>query len=62
MLPDERDAGYLWDMLDAARAVREFAEGLDFAGYMQDRKVQFAVERAIEIIDEAARRVSDEFR
>ena len=24
MQPEERDAAYLWDMLDAARAVREF--------------------------------------
>lgn len=62
MLPDEHDAGYLWDTLDAARAAREFTWGLDFAGYMQDRKVQFAVERAIEIIGEAARGVSDGFR
>jgi len=27
MQPDERDAGYLWDMLDAAKAVEEFTEG-----------------------------------
>lgn len=24
MLPDERDAAYLWDMLDAARTVQQF--------------------------------------
>ena len=24
MPPDERDSAYLWDMLDAARAVQEF--------------------------------------
>ncbi len=24
MLPDDREAGYLWDMLDSARAVQEF--------------------------------------
>jgi uncharacterized protein with HEPN domain len=62
MLPDEHDAGYLWDMLDAAWAAQEFIREIDFAGYMQDRKVQFAVERAIEIVGEAARGVSDTFR
>jgi uncharacterized protein with HEPN domain len=24
MQPEDRDAGYLWDMLDAARAIRDF--------------------------------------
>jgi len=61
MLPDERDAAYLWDMLDAARTVQQFTAGLDFAEYMRDRKLQLAVERVIEIIGEAARHVSKEF-
>ena len=28
MRPEERDAANLWDMLEAARAVMEFTEGL----------------------------------
>jgi hypothetical protein len=28
MRPEERDPGYVWDMLDAARAVREFTTGV----------------------------------
>jgi uncharacterized protein with HEPN domain len=62
MLPDDRDAGYLWDMLDAARAVEEFTSPVKFGQYLQDRKLRMAVERAVEIIGEAARRVSDGFR
>jgi len=62
MRPDERDAGYLWDMLDAARTAREFAVGYDATRYLQDRRLQVAVERLVEIIGEAARHVSSVFR
>lgn len=58
MQPDERDAGYLWDMLDAARAVVQFTEGIRYEEYLKDRMRQFAAERAIGIIGEAAGRVS----
>ena len=44
-------------MLDAARSVREFTSGVT-----QDRKLQLAVERALEIIGEAARLVSPTFK
>lgn len=30
MPPEKGDAAYLWDMLDAARAVREFVTGRTF--------------------------------
>jgi uncharacterized protein with HEPN domain len=62
MQPDERDAGYLWDMLNAARTIREFTSGVDFHQYLEDKKLQLAIERAIEIIGEAARHVSEPFR
>lgn len=62
MPPDERDSAYLWDMLDAARAVQEFISSAEFGQYLQDRKLRMAVERGVEIIGEAARRVSDGFR
>ncbi len=58
MQPDQRDQAYLWDMLDAARTVGMPIGNLTFAEYDRDRKTQLAVERAIEIIGEAARRVS----
>ncbi|MBE3087559.1 MAG: DUF86 domain-containing protein [Chloroflexi bacterium] len=52
------DAAYLWDMLDAAKAALSFSEGINFEQYSHDRKAQLAVERAIEIIGEAARHIS----
>lgn len=62
MQSDERDAGYLWDMLDSARNISDFVRGLSYQQYLQDKKLQLAVERAIEIIGEAARHVSEAFR
>ena len=62
MPPDERDAAYLWDMLDSARVIRDFTADVPFDQYMSDRKLQLAVERSVEIIGEAARRVSDHYR
>jgi uncharacterized protein with HEPN domain len=62
MQPEDRDAAYLWDMLDAARAILDFAEAKSFEGYLQDRMLQLAVERALEIMGEAARSVSPDFR
>jgi len=62
MQPNERDLGHLWDMLDRARAVREFVAGVSFDQYLRDRKLQMAVERAVEIIGEAARNVSNAYR
>ncbi|MCX6054235.1 MAG: DUF86 domain-containing protein [Chloroflexi bacterium] len=58
----ERDAAYLWDMLDLARSACEFAAAVRLETYQRDRKLQLAVERTVEIIGEAARRVSEEFR
>ncbi len=37
------------------------AEGVTLDEYLTDRKLQMAVERAIEIIGEAARRISESF-
>ena len=62
MLPDEKDAAYLWDMLQSAKTVHEFTTGVTFHHYQQDKKLKLAVERSIEIIGEAAARVSKEFQ
>ena len=45
MQPEERDAAYLWDMLDAARAVREF---ISFRTYIVGQSA--AGEDKIEIV------------
>jgi uncharacterized protein with HEPN domain len=62
MRPDERDPGYVWDMLDAARSIHDFTINVTPAEYLKDRKLQLAVERALEIIGEAARLVSPTFK
>jgi len=62
MQPEQKDAGYLWDMLDAARTVEQLSSNQDFTQYSNDRKTQLAVERSLEIIGEAASKVSTSFR
>lgn len=57
-----RDPAHLWDMLDAAYSVVRFAGNKTFEEYLKDQLLQAAVERKIEIIGEAARKVSDEFK
>lgn len=57
---EQRDKAYLWDMLDAALAVEEFVLGSTYDEYLSNRMMRGAVERYIEIIGEAARRVSEE--
>ena len=60
MKPEERDAAYLWDMLQAARDARELLEGRSLAKYLADRVRRLALERALELVGEAARRVSED--
>jgi uncharacterized protein with HEPN domain len=56
------DAAYLWDMLDASRAAREIAAQHTREEYDADRFLRLAAERLVEIIGEAARHVSPEFK
>jgi uncharacterized protein with HEPN domain len=58
----ERDDAYLWDMLEAARNVVTIISGKSFADYDDDLVVRSAVERQIEILGEAANRVSVDFQ
>jgi uncharacterized protein with HEPN domain len=62
MRPDERDAGYLLDMLQHAEGVMRAVEGRTLDDYVSDEDLRMAVERRIEIIGEAARRVSPRFQ
>ena len=62
-MPREReDASLLWDMLDAARKLRQFVAGKTFHDYSRDEVLQAAVERKLEIIGEAARGISEQFQ
>lgn len=63
MQADDPDAALLWEMLQAARAaVQRFVAGRSFEEYVASELIQSAVERKIEIIGEAARRVSAELQ
>lgn len=59
---NERDETLLRDMLDAARDAVAFTTGRDRAMLDDDRMFSFALVRAIEIVGEAAGRVSLETR
>ena len=62
MLPEDRDPAYIWDMLQAARDILEYISGMRFHDYDSNSMAQAAVERELEIIGEAAGRVSDSLR
>ncbi len=62
MPPEKKDLALLLDMLDSARAVIDMTGQMSFLEFCQDRRTRRAVEREIEIIGEAARRVSDPCR
>ena len=62
MTPADRDLGYVWDMHDAACQVSEFARGKPFEEYRQNKILRLAVERLLEIVGQAAREVSQEFK
>lgn len=53
-----RDDAYLLDMLLAARKVRDFIQGISWEQFQSDEIVQNAIMRQIQIIGEAARKVS----
>jgi uncharacterized protein with HEPN domain len=56
------DRAFLLHIRDALREVREFVQGTDYEGFLEDRMMQNAVMRSFEVVGEAARRVSPEFR
>ena len=59
---ESHDPAYLWDMLDAARAISEFVTDRTFNDFQTDRMLRNAVERNMEIIGEAANRTSENFQ
>jgi uncharacterized protein with HEPN domain len=61
-MPRERDAVHLWDMLKEARGVMRAVSGRTLADYLADEDFRRSVERRVEIIGEAAVRVSEELR
>ncbi len=56
------DLVYLKDILEAVEKVEEFLRGMEFDEFKRDEKTIFAVCHALEIVGEAANRLSEEFR
>ena len=59
MRPEKRDRAYLWDMREFALAVRKIVQRVSFARIEKDLMRRLALERSLELLGEAARRVSD---
>jgi len=57
-----RDDAYVLDMLLAARKVLEFTKDIEWERFRRDDLVQNAVMRQIQIIGEAARKISPEYQ
>jgi uncharacterized protein with HEPN domain len=57
-----RDEAFLLDILLAAKELRQFTEGVSYERFSNDRLLQHAVIRLIEIIGEAARNISSDFK
>ena len=62
MLLNNRDASCLWDMYQAAKGIVKAMKGVDLERYITDENLRLMIERRIEIIGEAARRLSESFR
>lgn len=56
------DTVYLAHIIDAVRQILLYTEGMDYDGFSGTRMVQDAVIRQFEIIGEAAKNMSAEFR
>ena len=62
MQPSNRDASALWDMAQAIREMQGFTANFDRPTYLQTLWIQRVVERNLEILSEAANRVSEDFQ
>ena len=58
----KRDGAYLLDIVESARLALSYVEGIDEEDFLEDRQLQDSVVRRLEIIGEAAGRLSDEVR
>lgn len=62
MPTNNRDAGSIWDMIQAIAKIQKFTANLSFENYLNSALIQSAVERQLEILGEAAGRTSSDFR
>ncbi|MDH4201440.1 MAG: DUF86 domain-containing protein [Phycisphaerae bacterium] len=62
MLPEQRDAAYLWDILQAAQEITHFVENMIFYEFENNKMARYAVERQLLVIGEAANHISESFK
>lgn len=53
---------YLNDILDSIASIKEFLIGINYESFCKDKKTQYAVIRALEIIGEASKKVPMDVR
>lgn len=57
-----RDLGHVFDIVSSARLARKYVDGAAYKEFIDDTRMQDAVVRRLEIIGEAAGRLSPGFR
>lgn len=55
------DSIYLDDIIEAINKCDQFIDNLNFLDFSEDEKTQFAVFHALEVIGEAANKLSSDF-
>lgn len=58
-MSDRPDTLYLKDILDSVSAIEDFIMGMDFDSFVKDRKTRSATIRELEVIGEAAGKISE---
>ncbi len=61
-MSQNHNAASVWDMVQAIQKIETFTENMNLEDYLEDFRTISAVERQFEILGEAARRISMEFR
>lgn len=61
-MPSKDPVQRLRDLVENIDAIASFTAGMDFAGFIDDRKTVYAVVRALEIISEASRRLPEDLK
>lgn len=59
MLPEERNAAYLWDMLTSCNEIHQFTFDKNLTDFINNKMLRYAVERLLLIPGEAAGKLSD---
>lgn len=62
MRPDRGDERFLWDMLETAREAMGYVQGRTWEDFTHEGILRRAVRRVVEIIGEASRNVSPDFK